>query len=47
MKHYEPCEVKIRFFATEDVITASQPTVNGYTKDGFTDDNWYAQGGTD
>ena len=45
MKTYKPCEVNVHNFVTEDVIKTSQPQADGVTRDNFTDDNWYEQGG--
>ena len=44
MKQYIPCEVEILFYETEDVITASPGTIDGFTNDPFDDDNWYEVG---
>ncbi|MBQ4052857.1 MAG: hypothetical protein IJD33_00805 [Clostridia bacterium] len=45
MKQYQPCEVRIHKYDTNDVVRTSTPQANGVTGDYFTDENWYEQGG--
>lgn len=42
MKNYQPCEVKIRAFDTDDVVRTSQTRL---VDDCFTDEEWYKNGG--